>query len=165
VQAELEESRALHHYTKAQKNGKFSSDGGPLRVVMTTAGSYRLAVKRNLSHTGQAAMATTLDANVGRWAVSRAELLLGIYFERAAIAWYDSMHAAMKAMLMQCDCCCSAPSVVASCRLAARTYLVSRCVKLVQVAYAADSRCPLPLDLGSRLLASIVCRRRYFLLI
>jgi hypothetical protein len=94
--AELEESLALHRYTKSGKRKKLDGSQA-LRVVMTTAGSYRIAVKRNLSHTGQSALATTLDANVGRWAVSRAELLLGIYFDRAAITWYESMHEAMQA--------------------------------------------------------------------
>jgi hypothetical protein len=94
--AELEESRALHRYTKSGKRRKHSSDQ-PLRLVMTTAGSYRIAVNRSLSHTGQSSLAATLDASVGRWAVTRAELLLGIYFDRAAATWYDSMHAAMQA--------------------------------------------------------------------
>ena len=60
---------------------------------LTVSGSYRLAVKRNVGHAGQTALAAMADVEVGRWAVTRAEHLLSSYFLCSARKWYSDLYA------------------------------------------------------------------------
>ena len=74
--------RAKHNFTKKAKS-KHSH-----RCILNVPGTYRLAIKRNVGHIGQQALAKVVEQNVKRWAVTRSELLLGLYFTIASKHWY-----------------------------------------------------------------------------
>ena len=54
-----------------------------------------MAVKRNIGHAGQDALARIADTQVGRWAVTRSEHLLACYFLGAAQRWFREMYFAL----------------------------------------------------------------------
>jgi hypothetical protein len=58
------------------------------RCILNVPGKYRLAMKRNVGHIGQQALAKVVEQNVKRWVVTRSELLLGLYFTSASKLWY-----------------------------------------------------------------------------
>jgi hypothetical protein len=62
---------------------------------LTIAGTYRLAIRRNLGHVGQLAVAKILDVSVGRFAVGRSERLLAKAFNLLSQAWYQERYQAL----------------------------------------------------------------------
>jgi hypothetical protein len=93
LKASLNEASSLNVFTKT------SRVANPHRSIMSTHGTYRIAVKRNQGHAGQLALVHMLEQNINRWAVSRAEMLLSTFFNGASKIWYDEKYMQLEEVL------------------------------------------------------------------
>jgi hypothetical protein len=106
LKCELKAERAKACFTRPHKSRNAESAH---MLRLTIPGAYRLAIKRNLGHVGQCALARMFDQEIGRWAITRSERLLGSYFVLVAQRWYAACYTilanAMQQVCPHCTCC------------------------------------------------------------
>ena len=71
-------------------------DAARRRCTLTIAGLYRLGIKRNLGDGGCLSLIDTVEAQVGRHCVTRAEKMLGTFFSIASRSWYEAGYSAVE---------------------------------------------------------------------
>jgi hypothetical protein len=109
LQREFNAEKAKSCFTRPHKS-RNAETAHLLRL--TIPGAYRLTIKRNLGHVGQCALARMFDQEIGRWAITRSERLLGSYFVLVAQRWYAACYSIVEhAMQQVCPhrlCACTA---------------------------------------------------------
>jgi len=104
ISAKSELQRALENNsyhslrTKKRKRGDEpeGDESGPKYRRLTVRGQYRMALKKNIGHTSQLAIVDILEAQVGRWGVTRAENLFQCSIVQQSRQWYEKMQGRLK---------------------------------------------------------------------
>jgi hypothetical protein len=96
LRMQLAKERARNCFTKASRNRGYRPK--PQQLRLSVSGGYRLAIRRNIGHIGQRALAKLSEASVGRQAIGRAEIRLATFFTIAARTWCTNNYAYLDAV-------------------------------------------------------------------